>query len=89
MTALTHHEVRCSHRLPDERLATLPLVSTHERPQPAPQEYDCGCVTVTRITDRDYRNGEQPFEMRLAIACGTEACDIYHPNHSVITKEQI
>lgn len=61
---------------PDERLAALPLVSIHDEPQLAPQQYECGCVTVTRITDRDHRRGEKPFEMRLALACGTDHCDV-------------
>lgn len=73
---LSEHEINWAFSLPDERLTALPLVSTHDEPQIAPQEYECGCVTVTRITDRDHRLGERPFEMRLAIACGTEACEL-------------
>lgn len=84
MASLTDHEIDYSHSLPDERLAALPderlaalpLVSVHDEPQIDPQEYECGCVTVTRITDRDYRRGERPFEMRLARRCGTDACEL-------------
>ncbi len=47
---LTDHETRWSFTLPDERLARLPLVSTHDHPQIGPQEYACGCVTVVRVT---------------------------------------
>lgn len=72
---LTDPEIRRAFALPDERLVSLPLVSIHGEPQDSPQEYDCGCVTVTRITDRDYRRGERPFEMRLAVACETAACE--------------
>lgn len=71
---LTDHEINGAFALPDERLMVLPLISTHDEPQIAPQEYVCGCVTVTRITDRDYRSGARPFEMRLAIACKTATC---------------
>lgn len=76
MTNLSRHEIRWAFTLPDERLAALPLVSTHDHPQIDPQEYECGCVTVTRITDRDHRIGERPFEMRLAVACGTATCEL-------------
>lgn len=75
-TRLTDHEIRRSFDLPDERLAALPLVSEHAGPQDAPQEYECGCVTVTRITDRDSSRGERPFEMRLARACGSASCEL-------------
>ena len=73
---LTDHEINWCYTLPDDRIAALPLVSTHDEPQVAPQEYECGCVTITRITDCDYRRGERPFEMRLAKACGTGACEL-------------
>ncbi len=73
---LTDHETRWSFTLPDERLARLPLVSTHDHPQIGPQEYACGCVTVVRVTDRDVRRGERPFEMRLARSCGTCGTDV-------------
>lgn len=72
---LTDDEINWSFDLTDERLAALPLVSTHNEPQVAPQEYECGCVTVTRITDREYRHDERPFEMRLARACGAPTCE--------------
>lgn len=73
---LTDHEIRWSFSLPDEQLAALPLVGTHGEPQLAPQEYECGCVTVTRVTDRDHRRGERPFEMRLARRCRTPTCEV-------------
>src|SRR4029077_6656562 len=55
-------------RIRDEDLAAMPEISRHDKPQDSPQEYDCGCVAVTRVTDRDTRCGERPFEMRLATA---------------------
>jgi hypothetical protein len=60
--------------LSDEDLAALPEVSRHDEPQVSPQEYDCGCITVTRVTDRDARRGERPFEMRLIAPCGDPSC---------------
>lgn len=75
---LTDHEIRWSFDLPDELLAALPLVSMHNEPQVAPQEYDCGCVTITRITDREYRHNEKPFEMRLARSCRTGTCEVHY-----------
>ena len=60
----------------DSALAGRPLVSTHNSPQPSPQEWDCGCITAVRVTDRDFLRGEQPFEMRLAIACGKPDCEV-------------
>jgi hypothetical protein len=62
--------------IPDEELASMPEISRHGEPQVAPQEYDCGCIAVTRITDRDARRGEKPFEMRLAISCGKQCCEV-------------
>jgi hypothetical protein len=69
-------------QVPDEVLEAMPEVSRHDEPQPSPQEYECGCVAVTRITDR---NGcswlgrlEQPFEMRLALPCDGEHCELPH-----------
>ncbi len=62
--------------LADELLAQLPEISRHNEPQISPQEYACGCVAITHITDRDLRRNEQPFEMRLAIICETEACEV-------------
>lgn len=64
---MTRDEVKYYYRLSDAELAALPEVSRHNEPQAAPQQYECGCITITRVTDR--RAGERPFEMRLAIAC--------------------
>jgi hypothetical protein len=64
----------------DEDLAAMPEISRHDEPQVSPQEYECGCVAVTRITDRDSRLGEQPFEMRLALPCGRVNCELVHQN---------
>lgn len=63
-------------QIPDDILETMPEVSRHNQPQDSPQEYECGCVTVTRITDRDYRHNEDPFEMRLAIPCAGATCEL-------------
>ena len=60
--------------VPEDILEAMPEVSCHNEPQDSPQEYDCGCVAITRSTDRDARRGEKPFEMRLAIACGKGSC---------------
>jgi len=62
--------------IPDAEMAAMPEISRHDYPQVAPQEYPCGCVAVTRVTDRDSRRGEKPFEMRLAIPCGTATCEV-------------
>jgi len=60
-------------QVPDDILAALPEVSRHNTPQIDPQEYECGCVVMTRITDRDCRTwlgyDEKPFEMRLVLPC--------------------
>jgi hypothetical protein len=68
--------------VPDNILEAMPEVSRHNEPQDSPQEYECGCVTVTRVTDRDGRtwlgHDEKPFEMRLAIPCGGTACELGH-----------
>lgn len=64
--------------VPDDIVAAMPEVSRHNAPQDSPQEYDCGCVAMTRITDRDYRYGEKPFEMRLALPCAGETCELAH-----------
>jgi hypothetical protein len=61
---------------PQDELATAPVVSRHNEPQPSPQLWDCGCVTAVYVTDRDYRDGERPFEMRLIHPCGTDACEL-------------
>lgn len=83
---LTRDQIRRYWDLPDEVLAALPLVSSHDRPQYAPQEYECGCVTFARVTDRDARRGEAPFEMRLALACDTDACEVPRPR-TITTKK--
>jgi hypothetical protein len=63
-------------KIRDEDLAAMPEISRHDAPQISPQEYECGCVAVTRITDRDALRGERPFEMRLAIPCGKAICEV-------------
>lgn len=75
---LTRHQAEYAFTLDvdDPVWNELPEVSRHNDPQIAPQEYDCGCVTVCRVTDRDTRRDEKPFEMRLAIRCGTDACEV-------------
>lgn len=76
-----HHLIAVG-RIPDEILEAMPEVSRHNDPQISPQEYECGCVTVTRVTDR---NGctwlgydEKPFEMRLALPCDNAICELAH-----------
>lgn len=68
--------------IPDAILEAMPEISRHATPQISPQEYDCGCVATTRITDRDGRTwlgyDEKPFEMRLAIPCSGEDCELSH-----------
>lgn len=69
-------------RIPDGVLAELIEVSRHDRPQESPQEYECGCVTVERITDRDCRDRDAlPWEMRLARPCAplerAPICELY------------
>lgn len=60
----------------------MPEVSRHNEPQVSPQEYECGCVAITRITDRDCRTwrgfDEKPFEMRLAMPCNGATCELAH-----------
>jgi hypothetical protein len=63
-----------SGHVPDEILEAMPEISRHNRPQPSPQEFDCGCVAVVRVTDRDVRYDEEPFEMRLALPCDGTKC---------------
>jgi hypothetical protein len=65
-------------QIPDDILETMLEVSRHNHPQNSPQEYKCGCVAITRITDRDYLHNEEPFEMRLAIPCGRSVCELAH-----------
>lgn len=58
-------------------LSDAPVVSKHPYPQPSPQEWDCGCITATWITDRDaMTEGEDPFEMRLAHRCDGTDCQL-------------
>jgi hypothetical protein len=60
----------------EDALDTAPVVSCHNAPQHSPQEWDCGCMTAIYVTDRDSRDGERPFEMRLVVACGTSTCEV-------------
>jgi len=76
-------------QVPDDILETMPEVSRHNDPQVSPQEYECGCVTMTRVTDR---NGcswigrlEEPFEMRLALPCDGARCELVHLRKSSTT----
>lgn len=46
-----------------------PVLSCHDLPQPYPQEWPCGCVTDSYVTDRDALAGEKPFEMRWVYRC--------------------
>ncbi len=70
-------------QVPDDILEAMLEVSRHNEPQIGPQEYECGCVVITRVTDR---NGcswlgrlEEPFEMRLALPCdGGATCELAH-----------
>lgn len=68
--------------IPDDLLEAMPEISRHNEPQVFPQEYACGCVATTRITDRDCRTwlgyDEKPFEMRLAIPCDGTRCELPH-----------
>jgi hypothetical protein len=66
-------------QVPDDILEAMPEVSRNNEPQVSPQEYECGCVAVTRITDRNFLRDEKPFEMRLAIPCDTANCELMHP----------
>jgi len=65
-------------RVPDDILGVMPEVSRDNDPQISPQEYECGCVAITRVTDREYRYHEEPFEMRLAIPCDGTTCELAH-----------
>jgi len=69
-------------QVPDDILEAMPEVSRHNDPQISPQEYECGCVAMTRITDRDCRTwlgyDDKPFEMRLAIPCDGTTCELAH-----------
>lgn len=66
-------------QVPDDILEAMPEVARFNEPQITPQEYECGCVTMVRVTDR---NGcswlgrlEEPFEMRLALPCDGTSCE--------------
>ena len=69
-------------QVPDEVLEAMPEVSRHNEPQISPLEYECGCVVMTRVTDRNgcSRLGrlEEPFEMRLALPCDGVTCELAH-----------
>jgi hypothetical protein len=69
-------------QIPDDLLAAMPEVSRHNAPQVSPQEYECGCVTITRVTDRNGSSWrgrlEAPFEMRLALPCDGAHCELTH-----------
>ena len=71
--------------VPDDILEAMPEVSRHNEPQTGPQEYECGCVAMTRITDRDYRHDEKPFEMRLALPCNGASCELAHLREGAVT----
>ena len=64
--------------VPDDILEAMLEISRHNEPQISPQEYECGCVAITRITDREYRQGDKPFEMRLALPCNGAHCELAH-----------
>jgi hypothetical protein len=72
--------------IPDDELAAMPEISRHDEPQISPQEYECGCITIVRVTDRNAgwrgHRREQPFEMRLAVSCGSAACEL--ANHQPV-----
>ncbi len=67
-------------QVPDDLLEAMPEVSRHNNPQVSPQEYDCGCVAMIRITDRNGSSWrgrlEAPFEMRLVLPCDSESCEL-------------
>jgi hypothetical protein len=69
-------------QVPDNILEAMPEISRHNDPQVSPQQYACGCVAMTRITDRNSCSWlgrlEEPFEMRLAIPCDGTACELAH-----------
>lgn len=67
-------QLAASGGVPDEILQAMPEISRHDSPQCGPQEYECGCVAVVRVTDRDVWHGEKPFELRLAFPCDGTKC---------------
>jgi len=77
--------------IPDDILEALPELSRHDVPQLSPQEYECGCVAITHVTDRDGRtwlgHDEKPFEMRLALPCDGTACELAHLRTGAATTE--
>jgi hypothetical protein len=77
-------------QVPDEILEAMPEVSRHNDPQVSPQEWECGCVTMTRITDRNGASWrgclEEPFEMRLALLCDGTACELSHLREKAAAK---
>jgi hypothetical protein len=81
-------------QVPDDILEAMPEVSRGNDPQVSPQEYECGCVAVVRVTDRDGRTwlgyNEKPFEMRLAIPCNKGTCELAHLrtslDHEIVPK---
>lgn len=106
---LTEHEPSCDDRdqaierwmrrlasvgdVPDDILESMSEVSRHNEPQVSPQEYECGCVVIARVTDRDCRTwlgyDEKPFEMRLAISCTGSACELAHLRVTQRATEQV
>jgi hypothetical protein len=82
-------------QVPDDILGAMPEVSRDNDPQISPQEYECGCVAMTRITDRNGRTwhdfGEKPFEMRLALPCEGTTCELAHlrTDISLLRKESL
>lgn len=82
ITRWMHHLIATG-QVPDGILAALPEVSRHNEPQICPQAYECGCVEMTRITDRDCRTwlgyDEKPFELRLVLPCNEGSnCELAH-----------
>jgi hypothetical protein len=77
-------------QVPDDILEAMPEVSRHNEPQVSPQEYECGCVAMTRITDRNGSSWrgrlEEPFEMRLALPCDGAACELLHLREGAAAK---
>jgi hypothetical protein len=82
--------------VPDDILEAMPEVSRHDEPQVSPQEYECGCVAITRVTNRDCRDcrtwrgyGEKPFEMRLAMSCDGSVCALARLRMDQRNEEQV
>ena len=87
------HYLVGSGQVPDDVLEAMPEVSRHNDPQISPQEYECGCVAMTRITDRDCRTwrgyNEKPFEMRLALPCDGAACALSHLRATAVPRKRL